>query len=53
MVLHNFFKGLPCHGAIDHQRRRPIGGTFEPAGNKNAILPMLAACLLTTRKLSA
>ncbi len=27
--------------------RRRLGGTFQPAGNKNAVLPMLAACLLT------
>ena len=27
--------------------RRPLAGTFRPAGNKNAVLPMLAACLLT------
>ena len=26
---------------------RPVGGTFRPLGNKNAALPMLAACLLT------
>ena len=26
---------------------RPIGGTFRPLGNKNAVLPMLAACVLT------
>lgn len=26
---------------------RPINGVFTPAGNKNAVLPMLAACLLT------
>ncbi len=26
---------------------RPIGGVFTPSGNKNAALPMLAACLLT------
>ena len=25
----------------------PIGGTFHPRGNKNAVLPMLASCLLT------
>ncbi|MBN2162854.1 MAG: UDP-N-acetylglucosamine 1-carboxyvinyltransferase, partial [Pontiellaceae bacterium] len=25
----------------------PIGGTFHPRGNKNAVLPMLAACVLT------
>lgn len=30
---------------ITGQRR--IGGTFAPVGNKNAALPMLAACLLT------
>ncbi len=24
-----------------------IGGTFRPRGNKNAVLPMLAACVLT------
>ncbi len=27
--------------------RRKLGGVFHPAGNKNAVLPMLAACLLT------
>ena len=26
---------------------KPIGGTFRPLGNKNAVLPMLAACVLT------
>lgn len=26
---------------------KPLSGTFEPAGNKNAALPMLAAALLT------
>lgn len=26
---------------------QPIGGTFSPRGNKNAVLPMLAACVLT------
>ncbi len=26
---------------------RTVSGTFRPAGNKNAVLPMLAACLLT------
>lgn len=26
---------------------RPVGGEFTPLGNKNAALPMLAACLLT------
>jgi UDP-N-acetylglucosamine 1-carboxyvinyltransferase len=26
---------------------KPIGGTFHPRGNKNAVLPMLAACVLT------
>ena len=25
----------------------PIGGTFRPRGNKNAVLPMLAACTLS------
>jgi UDP-N-acetylglucosamine 1-carboxyvinyltransferase len=25
----------------------PIGGTFHPRGNKNAVLPMLASCILT------
>lgn len=29
------------------QGGKPISGTFTPAGNKNAALPMLAACLLT------
>jgi len=31
--------------------RRKISGTFRPAGNKNAVLPMLAACLLTEEKI--
>lgn len=26
---------------------KPIGGTFHPRGNKNAVLPMLASCILT------
>ncbi|NCA82040.1 MAG: UDP-N-acetylglucosamine 1-carboxyvinyltransferase [Opitutae bacterium] len=26
---------------------RKIGGVFQPLGNKNAVLPMLAACVLT------
>jgi len=26
---------------------KPIGGSFHPRGNKNAVLPMLAACVLT------
>ncbi len=26
---------------------KPLRGVFRPAGNKNAVLPMLAACLLT------
>src|SRR4051812_31041109 len=26
----------------------PLSGTVTPAGNKNAALPILAACLLTT-----
>ena len=26
---------------------KPIGGTFHPRGNKNAVLPMLASCVLT------
>lgn len=26
---------------------KSIGGTFHPRGNKNAVLPMLAACVLT------
>jgi UDP-N-acetylglucosamine 1-carboxyvinyltransferase len=29
------------------QGGKPIGGTFLPRGNKNAVLPMLASCLLT------
>ncbi len=29
------------------QGGNPIGGTFHPRGNKNAVLPMLAACVLT------
>lgn len=31
---------------------RKIGGTFRPLGNKNAVLPMLAACVLTDEKLT-
>ena len=31
---------------------QPIGGTFHPRGNKNAVLPMLAASLLTDQPLS-
>jgi UDP-N-acetylglucosamine 1-carboxyvinyltransferase len=31
--------------------RRPLSGAFVPAGNKNAVLPMLAACLLTDQPL--
>ncbi|MGI6087315.1 MAG: UDP-N-acetylglucosamine 1-carboxyvinyltransferase [Kiritimatiellia bacterium] len=30
---------------------KPLQGTFRPAGNKNAVLPMLAACLLTDEPL--
>ncbi len=30
---------------------RSLGGVFRPAGNKNAVLPMLAACLLTDEPL--
>ena len=26
---------------------RPLRGTMQPSGNKNAALPMMAACLLT------
>ena len=29
------------------QGKHRVGGMFQPAGNKNAVLPMLAACLLT------
>jgi UDP-N-acetylglucosamine 1-carboxyvinyltransferase len=29
--------------------RHPLRGTFTPAGNKNAALPILAACLLTDK----
>ncbi len=29
------------------QGGHPISGTFTPLGNKNAVLPMLAACVLT------
>jgi UDP-N-acetylglucosamine 1-carboxyvinyltransferase len=29
------------------QGGKPISGTFLPRGNKNAVLPMLASCLLT------
>ena len=30
--------------------RRPLGGTVRPGGNKNAILPMIAALMLTDEK---
>ena len=30
----------------------PIHGTFVPRGNKNAVLPMLAACLLTDQPIT-
>jgi UDP-N-acetylglucosamine 1-carboxyvinyltransferase len=30
---------------------KKIGGTFRPLGNKNAVLPMLAACVLTDEPL--
>ncbi len=30
---------------------KKIGGTFRPMGNKNAVLPMLAACVLTRERL--
>jgi UDP-N-acetylglucosamine 1-carboxyvinyltransferase len=33
------------------QGGRPIGGIFKPLGNKNAVLPMLAACVLTDEPL--
>jgi UDP-N-acetylglucosamine 1-carboxyvinyltransferase len=33
------------------QGGRKIGGTFRPLGNKNAVLPMLAACVLTDEPL--
>lgn len=29
--------------------RNPLNGTFTPLGNKNAVLPMLAACVLTDK----
>lgn len=29
------------------QGGKPISGTFHPRGNKNAVLPMLASCVLT------
>ena len=31
---------------------RKIGGVFQPLGNKNAVLPMLAACVLTDEPLA-
>ena len=31
----------------------PLNGAIRPAGNKNAALPLLAACLLTARILPA
>ncbi len=33
------------------QGGRTIGGTYHPRGNKNAVLPMLASCLLTDEPL--
>ena len=27
---------------------KPLRGTITPAGNKNAVLPLMAACLLTS-----
>jgi UDP-N-acetylglucosamine 1-carboxyvinyltransferase len=30
----------------------PLGGTITPAGNKNAALPILAACLLTAERVT-
>ena len=30
----------------------PIRGTFSPRGNKNAVLPMLAACVLTDKSVT-
>ena len=30
----------------------PVHGTFLPRGNKNAVLPMLAASLLTDQKIT-
>ena len=31
---------------------KPLRGRFVPAGNKNAVLPMLAACLLTDEEIT-
>ena len=31
---------------------KKIGGTFRPLGNKNAVLPMLAACVLTDESIA-
>lgn len=31
--------------------RRRVGGVFQPSGNKNAVLPMLSASLLTEEKI--
>ncbi len=33
------------------QGKQKLGGIFQPSGNKNAVLPMLAACLLTDEPL--
>ncbi len=33
------------------QGKQKLGGIFKPSGNKNAVLPMLAACLLTDKPL--
>jgi UDP-N-acetylglucosamine 1-carboxyvinyltransferase len=42
---------LGAHGEIHHPGRRSALGKIVPAGNKNAALPILAACLLTEEEL--
>ena len=32
--------------------KQPLSGEVTPAGNKNAALPILAACLLTDQKIT-
>jgi UDP-N-acetylglucosamine 1-carboxyvinyltransferase len=39
--------GEPSHAYVIHGGR-PIGGETTPGGNKNAALPLLAACLLSS-----
>jgi len=46
--------GLATLGAVEKfiiQGGVPLSGEIVPAGNKNAALPILAACLLTDEEL--